>query len=115
MRDTVGHLGRFSLGVGDRFAREAEPQLAAFEEMERLGVEVTPVWNKSNREHTIVGSEPRAPRRGRCGRGGARVETALLRGCRPHHRRTVDRFLTPATSSRSTWPTRSAGRRPATR
>jgi tagaturonate epimerase len=51
-------LGRYSLGVGDRFAHEAEAQLAAFEEAARKGVDVTPVWNKSNREHLVVGSEP---------------------------------------------------------
>ena len=62
MGDTVKPLGRFSLGVGDRFAREAEPQLDAFEQMERLGVEVTPVWNKSDREHRVVGSEPKSVR-----------------------------------------------------
>lgn len=51
-------LGRYSLGVGDRFAHEAEAQLMAFVEAARLGVDVTPVWNKSNREHLVVGSEP---------------------------------------------------------
>jgi hypothetical protein len=30
----------------------------AFVEAARLGVDVTPVWNKSNREHLVVGSEP---------------------------------------------------------
>jgi len=54
----VPGLGRYSLGIGDRFAREAEAQLAAFVEAARLGVDVTPVWNKSNREHLVVGSEP---------------------------------------------------------
>jgi hypothetical protein len=51
-------LGRYSLGIGDRFAREGQAQLAAFVEAARLGVDVTPVWNKSNREHLVVGSEP---------------------------------------------------------
>ncbi len=51
-------LGRYSLGIGDRFAHEAEAQLMAFVEAARLGVHVTPVWNKSNREHLVVGSEP---------------------------------------------------------
>jgi len=55
-------LGRFSLGIGDRFAHEAEAQLAAFVEAARLGVEVTPVWNKSNREHMVVGSAPESVR-----------------------------------------------------
>ena len=51
-------LGRYSLGIGDRFAHEADAQLAAFVAAADLGVEVTPVWNKSNREHVVVGSEP---------------------------------------------------------
>lgn len=51
-------LGRFSFGVGDRFAREAEPQLRAFVRAAAEGVAVTPVWNKSDREHTTVGSRP---------------------------------------------------------
>jgi len=51
-------LGRYSLGIGDRFAHEAEAQLMAFLEAARRGVDVTPVWNKSNREHLVVGSEP---------------------------------------------------------
>ena len=49
---------RFTFGVGDRFARGAKAQLAAFVEARRCGVELVPVWNKSNREHNIIGSEP---------------------------------------------------------
>ncbi|MCA9057877.1 MAG: hypothetical protein KDA85_05240 [Planctomycetaceae bacterium] len=52
------NLDRLSVGVGDRFAHQAAAQLRAFQELEKLGVEVTPVWNKSNREHSFVGSEP---------------------------------------------------------
>ena len=51
-------LGYYSLGVGDRFAHEAEAQLRAFELAAARGVSVVPVWNKSNREHEAVGSEP---------------------------------------------------------
>lgn len=51
-------LPRYSFGVGDRFAHEAEAQLAAFERLAAEGVVVAPVWNKSNREHTFIGSEP---------------------------------------------------------
>jgi hypothetical protein len=51
-------LPRFSLGVGDRFAHQATAQLAACVLAANAGVEVVPVWNKSNREHTIIGSEP---------------------------------------------------------
>lgn len=49
---------RFSLGVGDRFAHQAEAQLRACILAAEVGADVTPVWNKSNREHLIVGSDP---------------------------------------------------------
>jgi hypothetical protein len=51
-------LPRFSVGVGDRFAHQAKAQLAACILAAEAGVEVVPVWNKSNREHMIIGSEP---------------------------------------------------------
>jgi hypothetical protein len=51
-------LGKFSIGVGDRFAHQAKAQLQACLEAAQAGVEVIPVWNKSNREHNIIGSEP---------------------------------------------------------
>jgi tagaturonate epimerase len=51
-------LPKFSIGVGDRFAHQAKAQLAACVLAAKAGVEVAPVWNKSNREHTIIGSEP---------------------------------------------------------
>jgi hypothetical protein len=51
-------LERYSVGIGDRFAQQAEAQLRAFMLAAERGVDVTPVWNKSNREHLIVGSEP---------------------------------------------------------
>ena len=51
-------LGRFSIGVGDRFAHQASSQLRACLLAAEAGVQVVPVWNKSNREHTIIGSEP---------------------------------------------------------
>jgi hypothetical protein len=51
-------LPRFSVGVGDRFAHQAKAQLRACMLADEAGVEVVPVWNKSNREHTIIGSEP---------------------------------------------------------
>ncbi|MGD0888858.1 MAG: tagaturonate epimerase family protein [Acidobacteriaceae bacterium] len=51
-------LPKFSIGVGDRFAHQAKAQLAACLLAADAGVEVVPVWNKSNREHTIIGTEP---------------------------------------------------------
>jgi hypothetical protein len=51
-------LPKYSVGVGDRFAHQAKAQLAACIKAEQDGIVVVPVWNKSNREHTIIGSEP---------------------------------------------------------
>jgi len=51
-------LPKYSVGVGDRFAHQAKAQLAACIKAEQQGVVVVPVWNKSNREHTIIGTEP---------------------------------------------------------
>jgi tagaturonate epimerase len=51
-------LPKFSVGVGDRFAHQAKAQLAACLLAADAGVEVVPVWNKSNREHMIIGSDP---------------------------------------------------------
>jgi hypothetical protein len=55
-------LPRFTFGVGDRFAHQAEAQLAAFERLAADGIVVSPVWNKSNREHSFIGSEPASVR-----------------------------------------------------
>lgn len=55
-------LGKYSFGVGDRFNHEGEAQLRALIKANKKGVEVTPVWNKSNREHDIVHSEPSGTR-----------------------------------------------------
>src|SRR5689334_20824857 len=48
---------KYSMGIGDRFAHQGKAQLAAFVKARQAGVDVTPVWNKSNREHLIVHSE----------------------------------------------------------
>ncbi|HZH73105.1 MAG TPA: tagaturonate epimerase family protein [Mariniphaga sp.] len=55
-------LGKFSFGVGDRFNHQGEAQLRAIMKAASQGVDVTPVWNKSNREHNIVHSEPAGTR-----------------------------------------------------
>src|ERR1700759_108147 len=55
-------LPKYSVGVGDRFAHQAKAQLAACINAKDAGIEVAPVWNKSNREHTIIGSEPKGTR-----------------------------------------------------
>ncbi len=51
-------LPRFTFGMGDRFAHEGEAQLAAVKSAAARGVPICPVWNKSNREHTIIGTKP---------------------------------------------------------
>ncbi|HSO87078.1 MAG TPA: tagaturonate epimerase family protein [Draconibacterium sp.] len=55
-------LGKYSLGIGDRFNHEGKAQLSAIIKAKKNGVDVTPVWNKSNREHNIVHSEPEGTR-----------------------------------------------------
>ncbi len=55
-------LPHYSFGMGDRFAQQGRAQLAAVVEARRLGVEIAPVWNKSNREHLIVHSAPPSTR-----------------------------------------------------
>lgn len=52
------NLGKYSFGVGDRFGHEGKAQLRAIIRAGHEGVEITPVWNKSNREHDIVKSVP---------------------------------------------------------
>ena len=56
-------INRYSLGVGDRFAQQASAQLQACLLAEQQGVLISPTWNKSNREHNIVGSEPSSVKR----------------------------------------------------
>jgi len=51
-------LEKLSIGVGDRFAHQAKAQLHACQLVAADGIEVVPVWNKSNREHNFIGSEP---------------------------------------------------------
>jgi hypothetical protein len=60
---TLLELGKFSLGVGDRFAHQACAQLQACAKAAALGATVIPVWNKSNREHGVVGSQPASVRK----------------------------------------------------
>jgi hypothetical protein len=55
-------LSKYSVGTGDRFAHQAKAQLQACVQALNAGIEVIPVWNKSNREHNIIGSEPSSVR-----------------------------------------------------
>jgi hypothetical protein len=56
-------LPKYSIGVGDRFAHQGAAQLDAMIMAKRDGVTIAPVWNKSFREHSIVGSRPDDVRR----------------------------------------------------
>jgi tagaturonate epimerase len=51
-------LERFSFGMGDRFAHQGEAQLKAVLKAKEQGVDITPVWNKSNREHKTIKTRP---------------------------------------------------------
>lgn len=80
--------------MGDRFARQASAQLRACMLAAESGAEVIPVWNKSNREHVIVGSDPGTTR------AAADAAVKVLGWGRPYHvdadhvrLETVDRFM----------------------
>jgi hypothetical protein len=51
-------LEKYSFGMGDRFMHQGCAQLQAVINAKEAGVDITPVWNKSDREHVIVGTEP---------------------------------------------------------
>ncbi len=51
-------LEKHSFGMGDRFAHQGKAQLRAVLEAKNAGVQITPVWNKSYREHKTIGSSP---------------------------------------------------------
>jgi hypothetical protein len=87
-------LEKLSLGIGDRFGRQAGAQLRACMMALQAGIAVIPVWNKSNREHDIVGSQPSAVR------AAADQAVRELGWRHPYHvdadhitLRTVDRFI----------------------
>ena len=90
-------LGKFSFGMGDRFGLQGRAQLQACLLATKLGAEFIPVWNKSNREHTFVGSEPSDTR------AEADEAVAALGWKKPYHvdadhirLDTVDRFIQPS-------------------
>ena len=47
-------IEKYSFGTGDRFGKQGSAQLAAIQEINKSGIQVVPVWNKSYREHSIV-------------------------------------------------------------
>lgn len=57
-------LQTYSIGIGDRFGRQGKAQLQAVQKAQNeLDISITPVWNKSNREHQIIGTQPLQVRR----------------------------------------------------
>ena len=91
------HLETYSFGIGDRFAHQAKAQLKACQMAADQGVQVIPVWNKSNREHETIGSDPAATRT------AADQAVRDLDWSAPYHvdadhinLKTVDRFLSIA-------------------
>jgi hypothetical protein len=87
-------IGKFSFGMGDRFARQSRPQLQTCLRAASLGTDIVPVWNKSNREHITIGSDPAQSR------AAADAAVKALQWHKPYfldadHIRleTVDRFL----------------------
>jgi hypothetical protein len=87
-------LARYSIGVGDRFAHQARAQLQACLWAAERGVDVVPVWNKSNREHTIIGSTPAETR------AAADLAVRALGWAKPYYvdadhinLKTVDKFI----------------------
>lgn len=51
------------MGIGDRFGQQGAAQLDAFRLLAaQEGVTAVPVWNKSNREHTLIGTTPQSVR-----------------------------------------------------
>jgi len=90
-------LGKYSLGMGDRFARQGRAQLAACAKAAARGVTVIPVWNKSNREHVIVGSEPSSVRAEADSAVAALGWNAAYHVDADHiNLSTVDRFIAPS-------------------
>lgn len=51
-------LGKYSFGIGDRFGCQGKAQLEAIIKASKQGIEITPVWNKSFREHSLVHTIP---------------------------------------------------------
>ena len=90
-------LGKFSFGLGDRFGHQGRAQLRACILASELGADFVPVWNKSNREHLFIGTEPSSLR--------AEADAAVKAlGWKPSYHvdadhirlETVDRFIAPS-------------------
>jgi len=55
-------LGKYSLGTGDRFGNQGKAQLQAVMAAKELGIDISIIWNKSYREHTIIHTDPASVR-----------------------------------------------------
>jgi len=87
-------IGKYSWGIGDRFTHQAEAQLKAIILAKNAGIDIVPVWNKSNREHSFIHSEPASTRNA----ADAAVKASGWEGayfCDADHinRSNVDRFM----------------------
>ena len=51
-------LEKYSMGIGDRFGHQGKAQLNAMILAGAEGAQIVPVWNKSFREHSIIGTRP---------------------------------------------------------
>ena len=54
----VAELEKYSFGIGDRFGHQGKGQLQAIINAKSDGLNITPVWNKSHREHSIIHTAP---------------------------------------------------------
>jgi len=98
VRQKVGNggltLGKYSVGIGTGLRSKAKRScslLAGFAKR----VEVIPVWNKSNREHTIIGSEPSSVRQAADAPVKRCIGKSRILRCRHITLQTVERFLAP--------------------
>jgi tagaturonate epimerase len=55
-------LSKYSFGIGDRFGQQGKAQLKGLMKAMEKNIEITPVWNKSNREHSIIHTMPQDTR-----------------------------------------------------
>ncbi len=55
-------LAKYSFGTGDRFGLQGKAQLRAIMKANKNGIPIIPVWNKSNREHTTIHTNPKDTR-----------------------------------------------------